>query len=178
MTEPIETTPSPTAMPTHLPGAEPKPGEEWPPRTMEWYEEEVRKLRKENANYRTKYREAATDLEAAASQLGAMRHAEIERLAGETLREASDVWQAQPDPAAFLDEEYGTVDPAKVAEAAQSLITEKPHYAADFRVPPPPSDRPIEGLRAGASPTQGQPTQPSWRDVIPRPMPSRMAGGE
>ena len=84
MTEPIETTPSPTAMPTHLPGAEPKPGEEWPPRTMEWYEEEVRKLRKENANYRTKYREAATDLEAAASQLGAMRHAEIERLAGET----------------------------------------------------------------------------------------------
>jgi hypothetical protein len=178
MTEPIDPTPSPAAMPAHLPGAEPEPQDERPPRTLEWYEEEVRKLRKESANYRTKYREAATDLEAAASQLGAMRHAEIERLAAEHLKDPSDVWRAQADPSAFLDEEFGTVDPAKVTEVAQSLVTEKPHYAADKRVAPPPTNRPIEGLRGGATPGDytGTP-EPTWADVIPKPVGRMSAGG-
>lgn len=122
MTESINPTPSPTVMPGHLPGTEPEtPDEERPPRTMEWYEEEVRKLRKESANYRTKLRDAEATIEEAAAQLGAMRSVEIERLAAEHLKDPSDVWRAHADPAAFLDDEFGTVDPAKVAEAAQSL---------------------------------------------------------
>lgn len=183
MTDPIDS-PTPAAMPAHLPGAEvvegtpPEPAEdERPPRTIEWYEAEVKRLRKESANYRTKLREAETDIEQAAAQLGAMRHAEIERLAAEHLKDASDVWQAQSDPAAFLDEEFGTVDPAKVAEAAQSLVTDKPHYAADKRIAPPPTDRPIESLRGGATPGDYTgPKEVQWSDVIPRPT-SRMTPG-
>jgi hypothetical protein len=177
MTQPTPSDPSPSAMPAQLPGAEPEQPEHKRQWTSEEYDAEITKLRKENASWRTKYREAATDLEAAASQLGAMRHAEIERLAAEHLKAPADVWQAQPDAAAFLDDEYGTVDPAKVAEVAQSLVTEKPHYAADKRVAPPPSDRPVESLRSGAIASGEKPTQPSWRDVIPRPL-GRMAPGE
>jgi hypothetical protein len=91
-------------------------------------------------------------------------------------RTPSDVWQAQSDPDAFLDEEYGTVDAAKVAEAAQSLTEQKPHYAADKRVAPPPSDRPIEGLRGGATPADFKKAQPSWADAI-RARTTTMGGG-
>lgn len=170
MTDPIN--PTPSAMPSRLPAAEHQSDEtaEQPPRTMEWFEHELSRVRKESANYRTRLRAAESDIEQAAAQLGAMRHAEIERFAAEHLRDPSDVWRAQADTAAFLDEEFGTVDPAKVAEVAQALTAEKPHYAADKRVPPPPSDRPVEGLRAGATPADYTgPTQPTWADVIPKP---------
>lgn len=178
MTEPTDHTVTPASMPAHLAGTEPEQDEQ-PPKTVEWYENEVRKLRKESANYRTKLREAETEIGAAAAQLDAMRYREVERLAAEHLRDPADVWQAQRDMAAYLDDEYGTVDPDKVAEAAQSLVTEKPHYAADKQAAPPPTNRPIEGLRGGATPGDySGPTQPTWADVIPRPLHSRMAGGE
>lgn len=164
MTEPTQ--PTPAAMPTKLPNTEAEAAEpaDRMPRTPEQYEAELAKVRKEAASYRTKLRAAESDIEQTATQLGAMRRAEVERLAAEHLRDASDLWQAQPDPAAFLNDD-GAVDPDKVAEAAQALTANKPHYAADKRIAPPPSDRPVEGLRAGASPEQ-KVTQPTWSNVI------------
>ena len=76
---------------------------------------------------------------------------DIQRLAAETLLDPTDVWRQQPDMAALLDDEYQSVDPAKVTAAAQQLVTEKPHLARPQNAPPP-TDRPIEGLRRGASP--------------------------
>ena len=170
MTEPIDTTPSPSAMPTHLPGAEPEQPEHKRQWTSEEYDAEITKVRKEAAGWRTKLREAE-------SQLGAMRRTEVERHAAEHLRDGTDIWQAQFDLAEFVNDD-GTIATDKITETALALAAEKPHYSA----PPtgrPPSDRPVEGLRAGATPADyNGPTQPTWADVIPRPPHSRMAGGE
>jgi hypothetical protein len=64
---------------------------------------------------------------------------------------------------AFLDE-FGAVDQAKVTEAAQQLVAERPHLARPPQAPPP-TDRPIEGLRRGASP-DATPSAPSWQSFI------------
>lgn len=173
MTEPI----TPASMPASIdtPDTEPEPPEaERPPRTMEWFENEVKKLRKESATYRTKLREAEATIEKATAQLSAMWHSEIERIASQNLRDGSDVWQVQSDPAAFIGNN-GAIDPEKVTQAAQELIESKPHYQAERKTAPPPTDRPIESLRGGASPGNLQPPQkPQWSDVIPRPPHGRL----
>ena len=181
MTEPntadtAQARPMPSAMPSSVPDTEPGTDTTrddsslnesgWNPEAIA----EVRKLRKESKGLRERLRAAETDAERAITQLGALRHAEVERLAAEHLVDPADIWRAGAD---FTDDETGDLDPGKVTEAARALIADKPHYAK----PPsarPPSDRPVEGLRSGAMPVREPTPQPTWQSVI-RP-PARRIG--
>jgi hypothetical protein len=127
---------------------------------------DVRQLRRENKTLRERAKAAEAELETRSTQLAAMRRAEVERLAGSDLIDPSDLWSAHPDVDGFLTED-GTIDPTKVAEAAQAITTAKPHLAADKPVSRPPSDRPIESLRPGAS-SDTRPAQPTWADALRR----------
>ena len=95
-----------------------------------------------------------------------MRRAEVERLAGSELIDPADLWTAHPEVDGFLTDD-GTIDAAKVTEAAQAITTAKPHLAAEKKTQRPPSDRPIESLRSGAMPDT-QTTQPTWADALRR----------
>jgi hypothetical protein len=95
-----------------------------------------------------------------------MRMSEVQRVAAEHLIDPSDIWTAPASLSDLLDE-YGVPDPAKVADAAKALADNKPHLAAAAPVTKPPSERPIEGLRAGATPSDyTPPPQPTWSDAI------------
>jgi len=168
--------PTPSVMPASVPGAEPAetaPDESSVTKLDESGMDpaaigEIRKLRRESQKLRERLRAAEEDAERAITQLGALKHSEVERLAGEHLVDPGDVWRAGAD---FLDE-YGAVDPSKVAEAAKGLTAEKPHLAKPQSAPPP-SDRPVEGLRAGATPAREPTPAASWQSVI-RPRAGRM----
>lgn len=125
--------------------------------------DQAKNLRSENRNLRQRAKAAEEGLEQAASRLAAMQRAEVERLASEHLFDPTDVWRAGTELASYLTED-GTIDPDKVTEAAQAITSDKPHLTAP-RKAPPPTDRPIEGLRVGASPNE-TPTQPTWSGAI------------
>jgi hypothetical protein len=133
--------------------------------------EEARKLRSENASLRRRlherdeqYNTLQAEHEGTMTRLGQLERAEIERIAGEHLIDATDVWQAQPDVQAFYDEEYKQIVSDKVVETAKSIIAAKPHLARPQSAPPP-SERPIEGLRPGAAPETKSKT-PTWASAI------------
>lgn len=182
-TNPADTAPAPptpAAMPPRQPATEPEPVAEhaearpldesgWDPAAVT----EIRKLRRENQRVRDRLRAAETDAERAITQLGALRHNEIERLAAEHLVDPADIWRAGAD---FTDDETGDLDPGKVGDAAQALISDKPHLARPQSAPPP-SDRPVEGLRSGAMPTAEPTPKPSWQSVI-RPRVGRIGVAE
>ncbi|OBB43090.1 hypothetical protein A5752_05775 [Mycobacterium sp. 852002-51961_SCH5331710] len=123
----------------------------------------IRQLRREAQHLRERARTAEGDNERLITQIGAMHHREIERLAAESLIDPSDIWQSGTTD--FTDAETGELDPALVAEAARSLIADKPHLARPQSTPPP-SDRPVEGLRSGAAPTADPTPKPSWSSAI------------
>ena len=119
--------------------------------------DQARKLRSENKMLRERLHAAETAAAEAGTYLGDMRRAEVERLAGSELIDPADLWTAHPEVDGFLTDD-GTIDPAKVTEAAQAITTAKPHLSVDNKKPPrPPSDRPVEGLRPGASPGDTDP---------------------
>lgn len=125
----------------------------------------ARKLRSENKSLRDRLRTTETDLEAAVTRLAAAQHAEVERLAAEHLVDPSDIWRAQPDLAAFTDEEFRSITADRVVETAKALIAEKPHLAKPVTPTAPPTDRPIEGLRSGARP-EATPTETTWAQAL------------
>ena len=124
----------------------------------------VRKLRHEAAGLRVRLKEAEADVERLVTQNAAMQHAEVERIAGEHLVDAQDIWRAQPDVAAYYDDEFQSIVADRVVETAKALASEKPHLAKP-NTAPPPSSRPIEGLRSGAMP-ETKPAPASWSAVI------------
>lgn len=131
--------------------------------------EAAKKLRAENKKLRDRLRALETDHEAAVSRLDGMRHAEVERIAAEHLIDAADIWTAAQDVNNLVDDD-GLVDAGKVSEAAQALVAEKPHLGASYRPQNrPPTERPIESLKPGASPSRGQHSTPTWADVF-RPL--------
>lgn len=126
--------------------------------------EQARKLRSENRALRSRLHTAEDDLASAVTRLAAMEHAEVERIAGEHLVDASDIWRAQPDMQAYYDDEFKTIVGDKVVETAKALAAEKPHLARPQNAPPP-TNRPIEGLRSGAAP-EDKPPAPSWYTAL------------
>ena len=112
------------------------------------------KLRNEAATNRIRAQEAEAKvaaLEGATARLAALEHAEIERVAAEQLIDAGDVWRIDPDTQqSWYDQEFKQLQPDKVRESIETLVAAKPHLAR--AATPPPSARPIEGLRPGASP--------------------------
>lgn len=165
---------TPAVMPPRMPATEPEPAGRsldesgWDPAAIN----EIRKLRKESQRLRDRLHAAELDAERAITQLGAMQHAEIERLAAEHLVDPGDVWRAGTD----FTNDLGEVDPEAIAEAAHALTAEKPHLAKPQSAPPP-SDRPVEGLRPGASPAAEPTPKPSWQSVI-RPCVGRIGVAE
>ena len=131
--------------------------------------EQARKLRSENRSLLERLKAVEADYEAAASRLAAAQRREIERAAGEVLIDPSDVFRhTEPDTQqAFIDAEFHEVVGDNVMEAAKRIAAQKPHLA---RPPsgPPPTDRPIESLRRGASPDTTAPPAPTWADAIRR----------
>lgn len=128
--------------------------------------DQARNLRSENKNLRLRMKAAEEALEQTSTRLTAMQRYEVERLAGADLIDPADVWTANPDVGGFLTDD-GTVDTQRVADAAQAITTAKPHLAVEKKTPPPPSNRPIESLKRGASAHDPSP-QPTWADAIRR----------
>jgi hypothetical protein len=128
--------------------------------------DQAKNLRSENRALRQRMKAAEEGFEQASAQLTAMRRNEVERVAADHLVDPSDFWNAHTDVDGFLTE-AGTVDPARVTEAAQEITAVKPHLAAPQKITAPPSDRPVEGLRSGARP-DARTSGPTWAEAIGR----------
>ena len=109
------------------------------------------KLRRENHSLRSRLHESEEQVGAAAARETQRQRADIEAIAAEHLVEGQDIWRAQPDMDAFIDEQFHEITRDRVVETAKQLASEKPHLARP-NVSPPPSQQPIESLRPGASP--------------------------
>lgn len=142
--------------------AEPK----WTP---EKYEAEIQKLRRESAGYRTKLREAEP-LVKAAQDAEESNKTEIQKAidrasqAEQTLAERETAfnqldlivrYNLDPEDSEFI----GSGSREEMEDRAQRLAARvgspKPHTA-------PPSDRPVEGLKPGASPEPPKPPDDSY----------------
>ena len=128
--------------------------------------DQAKNLRSENSALRQRMKAAEESFEQANTHLTAMRRNEVERLAADHLVDPSDLWNAHDDVNGFLTDD-GTIDVGKVAEAAQGIVSAKPHLAAEKKASPPPSARPIEGLRSGTRP-DAVTTTPTWSEAIGR----------
>jgi hypothetical protein len=139
------------------------------PRTLEQIEAELAKVRREAANYRTKLREAEP----------LVKRAQEAEEANKT-----EVQRAQ-ERAAKLEEKYNTLQqdnwrldlaathgiPRDEIDLIGSGSREEmeiraarlgPLFATSEKTPPPPSNRPVEGLRPGASPEPPKPADNSY----------------
>lgn len=140
-----------------------------PPRTPEQWEAEIAKLRKESAGYRTKLREAEPIIkqhqeaeEANKSEAQREREARelIQRerddlLVGYTRLELAAQYNIPPDEIDLI----GSGSREEMETIAARL---GPLFASRERTPAPPSNRPVEGLRPGASPEPPKPEDNSY----------------
>ena len=78
--------------------------------------------------------------------------------------DGEDVWRIRPMSNRVGRREV-QLQPDRVREAVQALAQSKPHLAK--AATPPPTDRPVEGLRAGASP-EPRKTEVAWQSVLRR----------
>ena len=170
---------APPVAPAELASPAELPVEPAAPKSLEDYEAMVRKLRDENASWRTKLRDAEPILQAHAEaeeaaktevQRANERAAEAERIAAERESQLNVLRAAAKH--GIPEEDYdllGSGTPEELDARAARLAARYPSSTAPT---PPPSDRPVEGLRPGASPTP--PAQPddsypeSWRPVQAR----------
>lgn len=126
-----------------------------------------RQARAEAQQLRQRLHEVETTEAGNAAKLAAYEKREIERAAAEVLVDPSDIWrlpaEAQQE---WIDSEFGEVTASSVIESARALAADKPHLARPDTPPtPPPTDRPIEKLRTGASPPDEKKT-PTWSSVL------------
>lgn len=133
------------------------------------YEAEIAKLRKENANWRTKYREAEPVLkqhqemeEASKTELQREREArealqkERDQLQiGYTRMELAAMHNIPPDDIDLI----GSGSREEMEARAERLGA---LHAASGKTSAPPSDRPVEGLRPGATPEPPKPADDSY----------------
>jgi hypothetical protein len=130
--------------------------------------EAAKKLRSEAANLRRRNRELEADNERLITQAAAAQRREIERTAAEVLVDPTDVWRVDPElQQSFYDTEFGEISSDHVIAAAKALIASKPHLARP-NTAPPPTQRPIESLRGGASPEPKKKTEVSWSSALRR----------
>jgi hypothetical protein len=134
--------------------------------------EAARKLRSENRNLRQRLHEAESaakvDVDALTARLAALERAEVERLAAQDLIDPADLWQTDVTAQSFYDDAFTQIVPDKVRDATAALIKSKPHLARPPRqATPPPTDRPIESLRPGASPEPRR-TEVTWSSALRR----------
>lgn len=122
----------------------------------------AKQIRAENRNLRSRAKDAEASRDGLLAELNIYRQQQVEAVAREHLRDAGDLL-ARHEITEFITADGLSVDAVKSAAAA--LAAERPHLAAEPVVTAPPSNRPLEGLRAGASPERA-PQAVSWRDVL------------
>ena len=121
----------------------------------------LRKARNEARNLRTRLRESESTHESDLARLAAHERSVIEQaVKAAGFYDASDFLALHPDTSDFVDE-FHEVVPDRVAEAAKAILDAKPYLGRP--VGPPPTDRPIEGLRSGALPPEDKPAKPRGR---------------
>ncbi|MBF6301175.1 hypothetical protein IU459_27055 [Nocardia amamiensis] len=168
---PASPAPAPAASASTEPAApaNPAPPEPAAPKTPEEYEAVIKDLRKENAGWRTRLREAEPIIEA---------HNQAQEAAKTDIQRANDqAAQLKTDLDArtnelnvlraahkhgVLEEDFdllGSGTPEELDARAARIAARYPSSAAPT---PPPSDRPVEGLRPGASPTPPAPPDTSY----------------
>lgn len=164
---------SPPASPAMMPAQRPEPSQPAPEPQQAPADEgddstahdlhKARQIRSENHNLRTRLRDTEAERDGLRAVADGLRRGEVERLAAAELQDARDLLDRH-DVSEFLDDS-GHVDPAKVSAAARALIADRPHTAAPPVVTAPPSNRPIESLTAGASPTR-KPDATTWHGAL------------
>jgi hypothetical protein len=132
------------------------------------YEAEIAKLRKENANWRTKYREAEPVLK---------QHQEREEANKTELQKAQEALQTREREFADLQTGYIRLELAAIhnippddidligsgsREEMEARAARLGALHATTKTPPPPSDRPVEGLRPGATPEPPKPADDTY----------------
>ncbi|NEW33834.1 hypothetical protein GV791_14850 [Nocardia cyriacigeorgica] len=165
--EAVQPPPAPAPAAAQPPVPESPPASDTPaPKTPEEYEAMIRDLRKENASWRTKLREAEpiirahNEAEEAAKtevQRATERAAAAEQAAADLIREVVAKTYGVPE------EDYDFLG----SGTREEMEAKGARYAARFAAtstptPPPPSDRPVESLRPGASPTPPPPADHSY----------------
>ena len=116
----------------------------------------VKRLRQEAQRLRHLLREEQANRQSeqasALARIAEYEKREIEQAAAQVLIDPQDVmrYTSAEEQAAFNDE-FGAIVADTVVEAAKRLAAQRPHLAKTQR---PPTDRPLEGLRGGASPEQ------------------------
>lgn len=107
------------------------------------------------------------------AQIETYRRAEVERFAASVLADPKDLWLGTASANDFVGDD-GTVDEARVLEHVTALAAERPHWAIENQRPTaPPSQRPIESLRPGATSRPVEPEAPTWSSVLRPALPHR-----
>jgi hypothetical protein len=123
-------------------------------------------LREEQANRASEAAKHQAERESDLARIATYEKAEVERAAATVLVDPEDVWRhtSAEEQAAFNDE-FGSIVGTNVVEVAKRLAAERPHLARP-NTAPPPTARPIEGLRPGASPEPKTPPVPTWATAL------------
>jgi predicted RNase H-like nuclease (RuvC/YqgF family) len=160
----------PAAVEPAAPDAATPPAEQAKPgRTPEEYEAEVAKLRREAANYRVKLKEvepiAKKALEAEEAKKDEVQRANERAQAAEKALEEQNTlntrlnlavqYNLPPDDIDYL----GSGTPEEMEARAKGIAAKN---AAAAKANPPPTDRPMEGLRPGATPDPPKPADDSY----------------
>jgi hypothetical protein len=152
------TTPTPTDDDAQAPqeSATPAPGDPTPPEGGQPQdldldrESDVAKLRHEAASRRRQLREVEAERDGLREQVDTFHRERVERIAGQRLADASDVWTTVE--LAELRDADGGLDEARITAAVADVLQRKPHWAN--QVPPAPD------LHQGARPVP--PEKPSF----------------
>lgn len=113
---------------------------------------------REAARWRTKFRDAETQLDALRTRVETMQRAEAERLAEKVLADPADMWRNGTQLADLLGED-GNLDAGKLTAAAEALAATRPHYRRTS-----PAAAPIAGVGAGKIPTGDD--KPTFADAF------------
>lgn len=136
---------------------------------------DVRRLKRENQTLRARAKAAEQQAADITARYNAAQRADVIRLAGEHLDDAEDLFRFHdPEAGALMDAlraDDGSIDADLVAEHAARIVEARPKLGVDYQPEPtrPPTDRPLESLRPGASPTDAPATGASWQQVISNP---------
>lgn len=151
------------------PAEAPKPEDPKGPRSPEDYEAEIQKLRKESAGYRTKLREAEplvkahqereeankTELQRAQEALATRERDYADLMVSNARLELAAIYNVPPEDIDLIGS--GTREEMEARAARVGALN-----ASTTRTPAPPSNRPLEGLRPGATPEPPQPVDNSY----------------
>ena len=172
MTEPVAVQDTEAEIPSPADVAartEPRQEDERPARSPDDLQAEIAKLRKENASWRTKYREAEpivkahqeaeeaskTELQRLQEQLQQEKQGRTEIETGYTRLELAVQYNIPPDDIDLIGS--GSREEMEARATRLGAL-----HAASAKTPPPPSDRPVEGLRPGATPEPPKPADDSY----------------